>query len=479
MIPLRIDELVRAVGGRMPLGDRRSSRPAGSPLADRVAGVSTDTRTLKPGEVFVALAGENFDGHAFVSEAFARGARAGLVAESAVSTLALDARHESSVILVDDPRAALGRLAAYCRRSALGRATNVIAVTGSNGKTTTKGMIDHVLGTCLPGRAAPKSFNNDIGVPLTLLSMEPSDRYVVVEIGSSTPGEVAHLAAMAAPDVGVITSIGHAHLEGLGGIDGVIREKLSLLDHVASGGLGLLNLDDLRRLDHGPIPGGVRLVTFGTDPQADVRVTALQSGLEGATFTINDRYRVRLPVPGAHNAGNAAAAFAVARFAFGDEFEPERIVEALATVRLPTMRLNVRRLDGLTLIEDCYNANPTSMAAGIEVLRTVRQGRRVLVAGEMMELGGQSAVLHERIGVLAARSGIDLVVSVGRGAGAIIDGARSVNPTVAVHTCDMIEQACAELPPMLAAGDTVLVKASRAVGLEKLAERIVQKFSAG
>ena len=480
MISLRMDELVRAVGGRRLPRDRPSNRSAsvtGSLLTDRVAGVSADTRTLKPGEVFVALEGENFNGHAFVAEALAKGARAVLVAESATSTLRVDDQHRGDLILVDDTRAALGRLAHH-RRSALGGATKVIAVTGSNGKTTTKGMIDHVLGTCLPGRAAPKSFNNDVGVPLTLLSAEPSDRYLVVEIGSNAPGEVAYLAAMAAPDIGVVTSIGHAHLEGFGGIDGVVREKLSLLDHIACGGLGVVNLDDLRRMDHEPLPDALKTVTFGTDPQADVRVTALQSRLDGVTFRISDRYQVRLPGPGVHNATNAAAAFAVARFAFGEQLEPERIAEALATVRLPNMRLDVRRFDGLTVVEDCYNANPTSMAAGIEVLRAVRGGRRVLVAGEMMELGTDSAALHERIGALAVRSGIDLVVSVGRGAGPVIDGARSVNPAVAALACDTIEQACADVVPLLAAGDTVLIKGSRAVGLERLTERIVQRFSA-
>ncbi|MFH0981109.1 MAG: UDP-N-acetylmuramoyl-tripeptide--D-alanyl-D-alanine ligase [Planctomycetota bacterium] len=470
MIALGLDEIVRAVGGRtrVPCG------PVG------VTGLSTDTRTLKPGEVFVALAGEHFDGHRFVAEAFAKGARAALVAGSAAKDADLAAPHDGACILVDDTRAALGRLAAYHRGML---AAKVIAVTGSNGKTTTKGMIDHVLSTCLPGRAAHKSFNNEVGVPLTLLSAEPSDRYLVVEIGSNAPGEVAHLAAMAAPDIGVVTSIGHAHLEGFGGIDGVVREKLSLLDYVVSGGLGLVNLDDLRAVDHGPFPSGLKTVTYGTAAEADVRVTALECRLDGVSFRINDRYTVSLPAPGAHNALNAAAAFAVARRM---QLEPEQIVEALATVRLPHLRLQVRRVGGLTLIEDCYNANPTSMAAGIEVLRTAdrdrpesgshQSGRRVLVAGEMKELGLESDALHERIGVLAAQAGIELVVCVGRGAAPIAAGARSVNPTIDAHICETTERACEEVPQLLADGDTVLVKGSRVLGLERLSERIVDEM---
>ena len=470
MIALGLDEIVRAVGGKMPPGDRLSSRSVS------VTGLSTDTRTIQPGEVFVALSGENFDGRRFVTEAFAQGARAALVAESTANEAGLLDPQPGPLILVNNTRTALGRLAVHYRK---GLSAKVIAVTGSNGKTTTKGMIDHVLGTCLPGRAAQKSFNNDIGVPLTLLSAEPSDRYLVIEIGSSAPGEVAQLAAMTLPDIAVVTSIGHAHLEGFGGIDGVVREKLSLLEHVAPGGVGVVNLDDLTE----PRPSGsggwprwpaeLKTITFGTHPQADVRVTAVESGLDGVSFAINERYGVRLPVPGAHNAKNAAAAFTVAR-RMG--LEPEQIAEALRTIELPEMRLQVHRLNGLTLVEDCYNANPSSMAAGIQVLRTVRARRRVLIAGEMMELGAQSGALHEQIGVLAARSGVDLVVAVGCGAGPIVDGARSFNQALAAHAFDTTEQACAEVPTMLASGDTVLLKGSRAMGLERLGLEIAARF---
>lgn len=456
MITLGLDEIVRAVGGKFAATSK--------PLS--ISGVSTDTRALQPGDLFVALTGENFDGHAFVAQAFARGARAALVAESAVTDAA-----SGPLVLVDDSRSALCRLAAYHRRQLK---TKVIAVTGSNGKTTTKNMIHHVLGACLPGRAAEKSFNNDIGVPLTLLSAEASDRYLVVEIGSSAPGEVARLAALASPDIAVVTSIGHAHLAGFGDIDAVVREKLSLLEHVAPGGIGIVNLNDLRMFDHGPFPDGLTVVTFGTDAKADVRVTTLDCRLEGVTFQINDRYEVRLPVPGAHNAINAAATFAVGRRM---RLAPERIVGALATVRLPDMRLNVRRLNGLTLVEDCYNANPSSMAAGIKLLRTVRRGRRVLIAGAMKELGTLSDALHRETGVLAARSGVDLVVAVGREAGPIVDGARSFNSAVTAHVCDTTDQACDEVPPLLAEGDTVLIKGSRAVGLERVSRRIVERFS--
>jgi UDP-N-acetylmuramoyl-tripeptide--D-alanyl-D-alanine ligase len=473
MIALGLDEIVAAVGGRTS-GARAAPGAPGLPSTVPVTGLSTDTRGLKPGDLFVALAGANFDGHRFVADAFARGARAAVVAKAAVDRGDVAAGAGGLLVIVDDPRKALGRLAAYHRRHVPAK---VIAVTGSNGKTTTKTMIDHVLGTCLPGRAAQKSFNNDIGVPLTLLSAELADRYLVVEIGSNAPGEVAQLAALAAPDIAVVTSIGHAHLEGFGGIAGVASEKLSLFDHVEPGGLGLVNLDDLQAVDHPPLPVGLKLVTYGTDPAADVRVTDLGGTLDAVTFRINERYDVRLPVPGAHNAKNAAAAFAVARRM---QLEPEQIVEALATVRLPDMRLNVRRLGGLTLVEDCYNANPTSMAAAIEVLRhpdgPTPSGRRVLVAGEMKELGVESDVLHRRIGEAAARAGLDLVVAVGPGARPILEGVRAAGPGIETHACTTTEQACAEVPGLLTVGDTVLVKGSRAMGLERLVERIAERF---
>ena len=468
MMALSMDEIVRAVNGRMPV----PCRPF------RVTGVSTDTRTIRPGDLFVALSGENFDGHTFVTEAFAHGACAALTAASGAPPVSNAGASAEPLITADDTRVALGRLAAYYRQQLPAK---IIAVTGSNGKTTTKGMIHQVLGSAMPGRAADRSYNNDVGVPLTLLSAEPADTYVVVEIGSSAPGEVAQLAALASPDIGVVTSLGHAHLEGFGGIDGVVREKLSLLEHVVSGGLGVVNLDDLNvHAQRGTAgvelnPRGLRTITYGTDPQADVRVTDLQCGLDGVIFKINERYQVHLPVPGAHNALNAAAAFAVARRL---RLEPEQIAEALAGVELPEMRLHVRRINGLTVIEDCYNANPTSMAAGIEVLSTVRTGRRVLIAGEMLELGADSGALHEGIGVLAGRSGIDLVVSVGGGASPVVDGARSLNEGVAVHACASTAHACAEVPPLLAEGDTILIKGSRAVGLERLTRSIVERFCA-
>jgi UDP-N-acetylmuramoyl-tripeptide--D-alanyl-D-alanine ligase len=464
VITLMIQEVVRALGGSMSA----PREPFG------VRGVSTDTRTLQPGELFFALSGERFDGHAFVAEAFAKGACAAVVAQAAVRGAGPTALRRGPLIAVADPREALGRLAAY-HRTALGGATKVIAVTGSNGKTTTKSMIDHVLRSRLPGRAAPASFNNDVGVPLTLLSAETSDRYLVVEIGSSAPGEVARLASMAKPDIGVVTSIGYAHLEGFGGFAGVVREKLSLLDHIATGGLGVVNLDDLRAVEHAPLPDALRMVTFGLDSPADVRVTSLQCRLEGAGFLINDRYLVRLPVPGAHNARNAAAAFAVARRM---QMEPEQIIAALGDVQLPKLRLNLRRLSGVTLIEDCYNANPSSMAAGIEVLRGVKAGRRVLVVGQMLELGAESAALHKRIGAYAARAGIDVVVSVGDEASSIVEGVRSADPSVETHACASTDQACAEVPALLDRGDTVLVKGSRAMRLERVAEGIVARFAA-
>ncbi|MCP4590644.1 MAG: UDP-N-acetylmuramoyl-tripeptide--D-alanyl-D-alanine ligase [bacterium] len=457
MIALQLGKIAEVVSGKL-----RGNHAASA------TGVSTDTRTLNPGDLYIALRGERFDGHTFVGQAFDKGACAAVVSEQAETA----DEHKGPFIVVADPRDALFRLAQWYRQQLT---CTVIAVTGSNGKTTTKCMIDHLLGTALRGRAARKSYNNDIGVPLTLLSGEVADEYLVVEIGSNAPGEVARLARLANPEIGVVTSIGEAHLAGLGSIEDVAREKLSLLDHVKPDGTGVVNLDDVRSVDGASIPSGQRTVTFGIAPDADVSIGRVESTLKGVGFRIGDRRTVTLPVLGVHNALNAAAAYAVGRCLGLAEQE---LVEALSTVRLPEMRLKVHRIGGVTLIEDCYNANPTSMAAGVEVLQSVGQGRRVLVAGEMLELGSGSGARHYGVGALAGRRGVEVIVSVGRGAVPVVEGACAESTDVLTLTCKTTEEACARVPDLLRAGDTVLLKGSRALGLERVTRSVASRFGA-
>ncbi len=455
MIPLTLDEIIGVTQGHPSRDMPRTS----------VTGVSIDSRSCNRGDIFFAIRGRNTDGHRYVDQALERGAIAAVVMDHPVAD-------DRPLMYVGDTVRALGRLAAYHRKQ---RNVQVIAVTGSNGKTTTKCMIHHILSDRSVGRAAPQSYNNAIGVPLTLLSTESKDDYLVVEIGSNAPGEVAALAALASPNMAVITSIGDAHLEGLTDRRGVAMEKSSLLDHLRPSGLAVLNAD---APELAPILEGrheYTVISFGTSDAADVQVTGIESRIDGTTFRVNDRLKVSLPCPGEHNALNAAAAFAVCRRL---NVEPERIIELLSTFKPLPMRLDVSRVGGLTLIDDTYNANPSSTMAAIEVLRASNSGgRRVFVGGQMLELGAAAAAHHRGAGRQMAQAGIDLVVAIGDHAPDVICGVHSVNRRLTTVLYADTETACADLPNWLNDSDTVLIKGSRQLQLDRVARSVWAAFA--
>jgi UDP-N-acetylmuramoyl-tripeptide--D-alanyl-D-alanine ligase len=423
--------------------------------------------------LFFALIGARHDGHAFVAEALGRGAVGAVV--SRVQDLPADVREEALLIAVDDTTEALGRLAGYHRRQL---AAEVIAVTGSNGKTTAKGMIHAVLSRAKKGRSSPKSFNNQIGVPLTLLSAEGADEYLVVEIGSNAPGEVHRLAQLAAPDVAVITGIGPAHLEGLRDIEGVAAEKASLLQGLRRGGLAAVNVDHPALVRHLPNGQGWTLVGFGLSPQADLRATDLAVGPEGLGFRVNGRFEVRLGLLGRHNAVNALAAVAVGR-RFGLGYE--EIAAGLAEVKAAPMRLEPCRIGPVTLIHDSYNSNPDSARAALDVLgELVTTGRRVAVLGDMRELGEQSQRLHAELGRPVAGAGVSLLVAVGRWSNVVAEAARA-ELGEGLETACFAEtaEAAAAIAGLLQPGDVVLIKGSRAMEMERLMKPIRERFEAG
>lgn len=472
MIPMTLGEIAAAVGV--------VCHPHDASIV--VRRVTTDSRDVCPGDLFFALRGPRFDGHRFTAQALAKGAVA------CVCDRRLDAAIESGPILsVDDTLTALGRLAKHYRHAVLPVSTVVIAVTGSNGKTTTKCMIDHVLSGEFKGRASPKSFNNVIGVPLTLLSADGDDRYLVVEIGTNSPGEVAALATMASPNVAVITSIGEAHLEGLGDLHTVAAEKISLLRFVCPAGFAVVNVDRAEILPHlaamsGTVGtkaartqnqdtdgwrccanSGTRLLTFGVDQSAKLCVTRRRANLYGTAFELEGRHQIELPMPGAHHATNAAAAFAVARW-FG--MAPERIVERLRSFRPPQGRTELEEVGGVKLVDDSYNANPASVCAAVEALRGAANGRRVLVLGDMLELGVDSAASHGRIVRDALESGIEVLVAVGP---ATVEAARAhaLDPKgTEVHCCADVLSANDLLDGLVVSGDTVWIKGSRGMHLD-------------
>jgi UDP-N-acetylmuramoyl-tripeptide--D-alanyl-D-alanine ligase len=443
-----------------------------------LAGVGTDTREDLNRRAFIALRGSNHDGHSFVAAAAQRGAAMVVVERESV---AADVPPPCGILLVENTRQALARLATAYRRT-FGK-TKVIAVTGSAGKTTTKALIDAALSGTLPGSAGPKSFNNEIGVPLTLLAARPTDAYVIVEIGTSAPGEVGRLAQIAAPDLGIITLVGRSHLEGLGTVEAVAREKASLLLHLGEHGVAVVNADVPLLRDK--LKSVETRILYGESADADLRLTA--RGRAGAAeavamddsgggwwFEVNGRASFRLALPGRHNAINALAAVAVARRLGVPD---EAISRGLGSVIGAPMRMAVHALGPWTIYNDAYNANPDSVIAAIDTFLELAAGarRRIVVLGDMLELGAAGPDLHREIGRHLARAGgggrVDHAVLMGPLSGHTAEALRETWPgdrlTVLPEVSAVTAAIIAEL---LRPGDAVLLKGSRGTALERLLE---------
>ncbi len=462
MIPMPMVDVVSAVGAQLRGSDTDAS----------VRRITTDSRDVKQGDLFVAIRGERFDGHAFIEQAADAGVT-GVLCDRVwfESTEFESVRRSVCCVVVADTIKGLGDLASYYRSTVMPVTTVVVGVTGTNGKTTTKSMLNHVLGESLPGRAAPKSFNNHIGVPLTLLSTEADDRYLIVEIGSSAPGEIDALSAMAKPHVGVITSIGEAHLEGFGGIEGVVREKTALLRHVSADGLVVVNVDRAEIRDTIAQTVHTRLITIGSHAHAKLSVADARGDIHRTTFELDGRFHVTLPMPGLHHATNAAATFAVARW-FG--VPPEKILKSLLTVPPLEGRTRVLDLGGVTIVDDSYNANPSSTDAAVETLSTTVSTRRVMVIGDMLELGDEAVAWHRQTLQGVLDSGIELIVAVGPLCATAAAGLDGNGDRVAL--CEDASAAFGLLQSRLLPGDTVWVKGSRAMRLDCLVDQLAGRF---
>lgn len=462
MIGLTLAEVAEATGGRLVEADP----------AARVSSLTTDSRTAAPGALFVALRGSRADGSAFAGAALAAGAVATLAAAGAVAA--------GPRVEVADPLAGLAAVAGAVRARARAR---VVGITGSTGKTTTKDLLAAVLATTMPVVANPASFNNEVGLPLTLARLEPDSRALVVELGARGRGHIAELCRLARPEVGVVLNVGEAHLGMFGSRAAIAKAKGELVEALPAGGTAVLNADD-------PLVAAMaertaaRVVTFGLAAGADVRAEQVALDEQGrARFllvTPAGRVEVRMPAAGEHltaDALAAAAAAGVLGVALPD------VAAGIASARLSPMRMQVsRRRDGLTVINDAYNANPTSMLAALKALVAARRpgGRTVAVLGEMAELGEASTAEHDRIGRLAARLGVDRLVGVGPLGRVLVDAARMEGmwPEEA-RVADDPEAALAALagfgPDEVGLGpdDVVLVKASRAVALDVVATRLL------
>jgi UDP-N-acetylmuramoyl-tripeptide--D-alanyl-D-alanine ligase len=424
-----------------------------------VAGVSTDTRSVGAGQLFVALRGERFDAHDFLGDAVAAGAAALLVADAARVPAGVPA------VVVADTRLALGRLAAAWRaRFDL----PVIAVTGSNGKTTAKEMIAAILreaygDTVLATRG---NLNNDIGLPLTLLGLDATHRAAVIEMGMNHPGEIAYLAALGAPTVALVTNAQRAHLEGMGDLGEVAREKGSIYGGLRAGGVAVINADDAYADYWRGLAAGHALRTFGTGEGADVHGSVRQHGLDLAVDIVapEGAATVTLRVPGRHNAQNALAA-AAACLAAGVPLPA--VVAGLAGFAGVKGRLQRRAgRRGAEILDDTYNANPDSVRAGIDVLAAT-VGRKILVLGDMGEIGEASGQYHDEIGGYAKSQGVDRLFALGD---ATQQAVRNFGEG-GQHFCS-VDKLVAAVDKEMGPETTVLVKGSRFMKMERVADAL-------
>ena len=452
---LTVSELLTATGGTLLAGGESAA----------VTSVSTDSRKAGEGALFIPLTGERFDGHDYIDKALALGAAGCLCARTPAAFLP-----DKFYIAVPDTRLALKALASWYRGQF---DIPFVQITGSVGKTTTKEMIASVVSQRYRTLKTAENFNNDIGTPLTLLGLGPEHQAAVIETGMNHFGEIRYLGEMVRPDIAVISNIGDAHIEHLGSREGILKAKSEIFENLKPEGLAVLNGDDalLNTLD---LP--FRTVRCGRSEHCAVRVIDMADhGVAGITCTVvspRDTYHLTIPAPGEHMAYSAAIAVAV-----GEELglSTEEITRGAASYEPAGSRMRVLRLrDGRLVLDDCYNANPQSVTAALEILAKTECGRKVAVLGDMGELGDLTDQAHYNMGALAAMLGIDEVVAIGAKAEKIADGAAQSGGSV-THFATK-EEAVHELTDQLGTDTAMLVKASHAMHFGWIVEQLKQAY---
>jgi len=450
---LSVDELLAATGGRLIAGP-----------ATGTWSLCTDSRELSDDSVFVALVGENHDAHRFVQDALNSHACGALVAEDRLGELQLPDAIAGPVIAVEDTLVAFGEIAGAFLRS---HGPRVAAITGSVGKTTTRAMLASILGQQSDGLQTHGNFNNRIGMPLTLLRLQAAQRWAVLELGMSEPGELRLLARIAAPEVRVITEVSAAHLEFFPSVAAIADAKGELFEEARPGDLLVMPRDNPLSARF-PKPSGCRLVYFSLDAQADAEVRALQIddlGRDGSRVRFllhGQEVQTTVPLPGRHQVHNALAAAAAAH---GMGASIEAVALGLASVEVPGRRMKIVEVSGVTVLDDAYNANPASVAAALQTLASLpTSGRRIAALGDMLELGPSAGELHAEVGEQAAALGVDLLV----GAGPLMSHA-----VAAARAAGIRAEAVADSPAAggvlldsLSPGDLLLLKGSRGMKME-------------
>jgi len=459
---LDLQQIAQWAGAELPSVEATSALVA--------TGYSIDSRTLQADDLFIAVKGERFDGHDFIASAFDQGAVAAVVAREKLTDLPEEVS-KRPLLIVDDPLAALQQLAtAVCKHWG----KKLVAVTGSAGKTTTKEAIAKVLSARFSVLKSLGNLNNGYGLPLQLLKLEPEHQIAVIEMGMSSAGEIAALARIATPDWGVVTNVGNAHAEFFAdGVAGIARAKYELIEALPPQGVAFLNCDDAYVSQFGRDFRG-KAIYFGRGPCADPRAESVEPlGAEGQRIRIRsgESYAsLHLHLLGEHNVSNALAAIAVG---VESGIPLETCCAALAELQPEDKRGQILTIRGATIINDSYNSNPEALKAMIATLASMPVtggGRRILIAGEMLELGPDSSTLHAACGTAAASAGIDIVAGVRGEARHLVEAARQKH--VQALYFDSPEQAAEWLRDDLRKGDVVLLKASRGVKLERTLEAL-------
>jgi UDP-N-acetylmuramoyl-tripeptide--D-alanyl-D-alanine ligase len=426
-------------------------------------GVSTDSRSVKEGDLFIALRGEFFNGHAFIQDVLSKGA-AGVVVMEDVP------RYPTVIISVEDTLQALGDIAGGSRNQF---DTAIVGVTGSTGKTTVKEICYSILslqGKCLK---TDKNYNNLIGVPLSLLNLEKEYEFAVIEMGTNRFGEIDRLSSITRPQVSIITNIHPVHLNGLRSISGIIKEKQAIFKNTAKCGIAVID-PYLEHMDKIEIPRHLHVITFSHKDKADITLTHIEhQGLEGSDIEVDlagKIIRTHVPLPGMHNVVNALGACACA---VGLNLDPEIIAEGVRTAKFPGMRSEIIVSDHITVINDCYNANPASMKAALSMLSSSPHSIKVAVLGDMLELGKDSKFWHEELGRWVAQSGIDRLIIIGEMARFVCDQAAGQGMEASsIHQVEIKEDIMTHLSDLFDKDAIVLVKASRAIHLDEVVNQL-------
>lgn len=455
MQKITVADVLDATGGRLICGEDA-----------RLASITTDSRKVEAGALFIPLAGENFDGHDYIEKAFAGGASVCLTARD------IEPISGKTIIRVQDTKKALADVARKYKQL---HNVPTVGVTGSVGKTTTKDMLASVLATSFHTLKTQGNFNNEIGLPLTVFGLKAEHEMAVLEMGMSAPGEIHDLVGIAKPDVAVITNVGMSHIENLGSQEGIFQAKMEICDFFGANNLLVVNGDDpfLRQAKK---TEQYKVITFGIQEEdCDVRAENIQNlGIEGSRFTVKldgIGHAVYIPTAGVHNIYNALAAICVGRH-FG--ISMEKIIRGIAEFSMTGMRMAIERAGAVTIINDCYNASPDSIKASLKVLGSTKAARKIAVLGDMLEMGRFAKTAHYELGGEVWKCGADLLFTAGENAEHIAIGARDAG-LEDVISYKTTEELADHINSYLQDGDMVLVKASRGMHFEKICDRIKDK----